>query len=129
MTSPLQGPLQRLLVFRQVIYQQGFTKRRDAQFELLDALLLNGPARSFPDLSCLPVFRRRWSSVYAALEDGRQNTSLMALPVPDPAAAHYAKDAGICLGWNRLATALGSGTSRSAVCLLANQTLQRSLRW
>jgi hypothetical protein len=75
MNSPLQGPLQRLLVFRQVICQQGFTKRRDAQFELLDALLLNGPARSFPDLSCLPVFRRRWSSVNAALEDGRQNTS------------------------------------------------------
>lgn len=64
---------QRLLAFRQAVYEQGFTKRRDSQFELLDALLCSS-ARSFPELSCLAVFRRRWPSVYAALEDGRQDT-------------------------------------------------------
>jgi hypothetical protein len=37
-------------------------------------LLLTGSIRPFPKLSCTPVFRRRWSSVYAALDDGRQNT-------------------------------------------------------
>ena len=29
----------------------------DAQFELLDALLLGQPIRSFPELSLLPIFR------------------------------------------------------------------------
>lgn len=67
------GSYHRLIIFRQAVYQQGFTRRRDAQFEVLDALLLSGTTRSFPELSCLPVFRRRWPSVYAALEDGRQD--------------------------------------------------------
>ena len=76
MHNPFSTAAQRskLIAFRQAIYQVGFTKRRDAQFELLDALLLAGPIRSFPQLSCTPVFRRRWPSVYAALDDGRQNT-------------------------------------------------------
>src|SRR5215475_7878317 len=76
MQNPSSTDAQRskLIAFRQAIYHSGLTKRRDAQFELLDALLLTGPIRSFPELSCTPVFRRRWSSVYAALDDGRQNT-------------------------------------------------------
>jgi hypothetical protein len=76
MQNPFSTAAQRskLIAFRQAIYQSGFTKRRDAQFELLDALLLAGPIRSFPQLSCTPVFRRHWPSVYAALDDGRQNT-------------------------------------------------------
>ena len=79
MQNPSSTDAQRskLIAFRQAIYQSGFTKRRDAQFELLDALTLTGPIRSFPELSCTPVFRRRWSSVYAALDDGRQNTDFV----------------------------------------------------
>jgi DDE superfamily endonuclease len=79
MQDPFSTDAQRskLIAFRQAIYQEGFSKRRDAQFELLDALLLAGPLRSFPELSCMPVFRRRWSSVYAALDDGRQNTDFL----------------------------------------------------
>ncbi|WP_456427723.1 transposase [Rhodocaloribacter sp.] len=65
--------LKRLIDFRQGLYDHVFTLRRDAQMELLDALLLGGPVRSFPYLSLVPNFRRQWSSAYAALEDGRQD--------------------------------------------------------
>ncbi len=63
----------RLIEFRQAVYDQGFTRARDTQFELLDALLLSPPIRSFPELSLSPVFRREWSSAYAAIEEGQQD--------------------------------------------------------
>ena len=62
-----------LIEFRQALYQHGFTMLKDAQFELVDALLMSGPVRSFPELSLSPVFRRRWPSAYAAIEEGRQD--------------------------------------------------------
>ncbi len=65
--------LNKLIEFRQAVYTRGLTQRRDAQFDLLDALLLSGPIQAFPDVSRLPVFRRTWHSAYAALEDGRQD--------------------------------------------------------
>lgn len=55
---------------RQHIWQC-FTPSRDALFELADALLSEPSARSLPELSLSPWFRRRWSSVYEALADGR----------------------------------------------------------
>ncbi len=45
--------------------------RRDAQFELVDALLASPQVGSLPHLSLLPLHRRGWGSVYAALVDGR----------------------------------------------------------
>jgi hypothetical protein len=66
--------LTNFIAFRQALYRQGFTQRRDAQFELLDALLAGQPLRSFAELSYAPSFRRTWSSVYAAVEDGRLDT-------------------------------------------------------
>jgi hypothetical protein len=62
-----------LIEFRQKAYDQGFTRGRDAQFELLDALLLGPTVRSFPELSLSPAFRRKWPSAYAAIEDGQQD--------------------------------------------------------
>jgi len=50
-----------------------FTKAKDTQFELVDALLLSEHIRSFPELSLSPVFRRQWPSAYAAIEEGEQN--------------------------------------------------------
>ncbi len=64
--------LNNLNQFRQELYRFGFTKLQNAQFELLDALALSGPISSFPELSLSPVFRRRWPSAYATLEDGQQ---------------------------------------------------------
>lgn len=66
--------LNNLNQFRQDLYHFGFTKLSDAQFELLDSLVLSGPVSSFPELSLSPVFRRRWPSAYAALEAGQQET-------------------------------------------------------
>ena len=62
-----------LIEFRQVVFEHGFTKASDAQFELVDALLLGRPIRSFPELSLLPTFRRKWHSSYAAIERGGQD--------------------------------------------------------
>lgn len=48
-----------------------FSRSADALFELADALTCESAARSLPELSLSPVFRRKWPSVYEALEDGR----------------------------------------------------------
>ena len=62
-----------LIEFRRAIYDRGLILARDAQFELVDSLLLGLPIRSFPELSLSPVFRRKWPSAYAAIEDGQQD--------------------------------------------------------
>ncbi len=72
-SSLLPEHLTKLAAFRQAVYHEVFTARRDAQFELLDALLLNPPAASLADLALSPSFQRAWPSAYAALEDGRQD--------------------------------------------------------
>jgi hypothetical protein len=63
----------KLIEFRQAVYDHGLTLAKDAQFELVDALLLSPAIRSFPELSLSPVFRREWPSAYTAIEDGGQN--------------------------------------------------------
>jgi DDE superfamily endonuclease len=60
----------RLLSFRQALYDQVLTRARAALFEALDALLLCPGLGSFAELALVPVFRRRWPSLYAALADG-----------------------------------------------------------
>ena len=62
-----------LIEFRQAVYDQGLTLARDAQFELIDALLLSPYVRSFPELTLSPAFRRKWPSGYAAIEEGSQD--------------------------------------------------------
>jgi len=60
-----------LIEFRRALCHSAFTARRDALFELLDALLLKGPVPSFPMLSLSLFCRRKWSSMYQAIEDGQ----------------------------------------------------------
>jgi hypothetical protein len=67
-----QETIHRLIKFRQHAHRL-LTQARDAQFELVDALLLDTEAQSPVELSLNPVFRRQWSSVYAALRDGEIN--------------------------------------------------------
>jgi hypothetical protein len=50
-----------------------FERSPDALFELVDALSSEPQARTLPELSLSPSFRRKWPSVYEALEDGRVN--------------------------------------------------------
>lgn len=65
-----QPQLSKLAAFRQAIYTC-FLKAGDVLFEIVDALLLSPRLASFPELSCVPVFRRRWPSLYEGLEDGK----------------------------------------------------------
>lgn len=60
----------RLIAFRQEGYRL-LGNGRDALFELGDAVLQMRTIQSFVELSCAPVFRRKWSSAYEALQDGR----------------------------------------------------------
>lgn len=48
-----------------------FTSRRDALFEVTDALLSYPIARSFVELSEAECVRRKWSSLYQAMDEGR----------------------------------------------------------
>lgn len=69
MTTPEN--LNRISEFRQAIYEQGLLSRKDALFDLLDALVAEGPVASFPLLSLSKRFQRKWPSLYGAVEDGR----------------------------------------------------------
>src|SRR3954469_15418149 len=53
-------------------------RRRDALFELVDGLLTTESMPSLPHLSLLPVHRRGWGSVYAALAVGELNAERLA---------------------------------------------------
>lgn len=55
--------------FRTAVYAS-FTRAADALFDLADALLTDPLAQSLIELALSPAFRRRWPSVYEALEDG-----------------------------------------------------------
>ena len=62
--------LKHLVDFRIGVYAS-FTFRRDALFELVDALLLCPVIRSAVEVSQSPIFRRRFASVYDALTNGK----------------------------------------------------------
>lgn len=76
-----------LRTFRTNVYA-AFTRAADALFDLADALLTDPLAQSFIELALSPVFRRRWPSLYEALEDGRIDQDAMrhamvkAMPTP-----------------------------------------------
>jgi hypothetical protein len=64
------SPATTLASFRAQLYSRVFRRRRDALFEVLDAVLTGPPVTSAVRLSLEPVFRRGWSSVCDALSDG-----------------------------------------------------------
>jgi len=68
-------PLQLLQTFRQKLIGV-FSRRADALFELIDALLLTLDPRSPVELSASPAFRRRFSMVYDALRHGQVEPEL-----------------------------------------------------
>lgn len=65
--------LNKLIAFRQIIYDEVLSQAKDAQFETVDSLLLSDHPRSYAELSLSPVFRRAWPSLYDALERGEQD--------------------------------------------------------
>ena len=69
----------KLQEFRQAAYEY-LGKAHDATFELTDAILTTRNAYSLADLSLSPFFRRKWPSIYEALQDSRpQRQKLMQL--------------------------------------------------
>jgi hypothetical protein len=69
----------KLLTFRQTAYEC-LGRAQDAMFELGDAVLSSPKVNSFAELSCSPLFRRQWPSLYEALQDSRpQRRKLMRL--------------------------------------------------
>ena len=69
----------KLQAFRQAAYNY-LGKAKDATFELIDALLVTRNISCLAELSLCPLFRRKWPSVYEALEDCRpQREKLMQL--------------------------------------------------
>lgn len=67
-TQSANKQLNNLIEFRQAAYHC-LGKAHDALFELSDAIMLTPSAPSLAHLSVCPVFRRRWPSVYEALQD------------------------------------------------------------
>ena len=100
----LGDPEGALRTFRQEVYH-AFGARRDALFELLDALLTGGTVASPAHLSLVPVHRRGWGSLYAALAHGEVSAAAverlladLPLPLGDEAAhgvAIYAVDSSV----------------------------------
>ena len=82
----------KLIEFRQAVYEHGISYRRDAALDLLDALLSAGPVSSFAILSQAEAFQRKWSSVYAAVEDGRLTEDWLQAYL-----AQQAPKQGICM--------------------------------
>jgi len=86
-TTPAPLPLAR---FRAALYQT-LGLRRDALFELGDAVLTGDGPTSLARLSLAAAFRRRWPSTADALADGTLDVAALrrrlvrALPAPPPA--------------------------------------------
>lgn len=94
-------PIARLKAFRQAVYEN-LCRAHDATFELTDAVLLTRKAYCLADLSLSPVFRRKWSSVYEALQDTRpQRQKLMKLYIQQIPSHERIVLAGDHTAWSR----------------------------
>ena len=74
------APLAALSAFRRDLYS-GFTRRADALFELVDAILAAESIPSLAHLSLAPLHRRGWGSAYAALAEGQLDAERMRAAV------------------------------------------------
>ncbi len=91
-TNSTKENINRLIEFRQAVYENGISKRRDALFDLLDAILWGGAGSSFATLSQNDPFQRKWPSVYAAVEDGQLNEDWLQEKL-----AQQVPSCGICI--------------------------------
>ena len=80
---------QKLREFRNEAYQLLGTAK-DSIFDLMDAVLTTRNIYSFAELSLSPVFRRKWPSLYEAIDDVRPKTNklmklyISQIPTLDP---------------------------------------------
>jgi hypothetical protein len=93
----------KLQAFRQAAYAC-LGNGRAAQFDLADAVLVTPAVNSFAELVLAPVFRRRWASVYEALQDGRPDReALLRLYVQHLPPSGTVQLTGDHTAWPRLA--------------------------
>ncbi len=93
----------KLQAFRQAAYAC-LGNGRAALFDLADAVLATPAVNSFAELACAPVFRRRWASLYEALQDGRPDrAALLRLYVQQLPPSGRVLVAGDHTDWPRLA--------------------------
>lgn len=77
-------------------------RAKDATFELTDAILLTRNVYCLADLSLSPVFRRKWPSIYEALQDSRpQRQKLMQLYIKQMPVEKRPLLAGDHTNWSR----------------------------
>ncbi len=94
--------LEQLKQFRTGAYTI-LSKAKDALFDLMDAVLVTRSVYSFAELSLSPVFRRQWSSVYEAIQDGNPpGTELMKLYIKQQSFKEQIILAGDHTAWARL---------------------------
>jgi hypothetical protein len=90
--------LSNLAAFRSDLYAC-FPRRRDALFEMTDALLTAGPVPSLAHLSLEPGHRRGWGSLYAGLACGRVEEqtlrTLLARSAPNDYPPVFAVDVSV----------------------------------
>ncbi|WP_375512927.1 NF041680 family putative transposase [uncultured Nostoc sp.] len=87
--------------FRQAAYKH-LGRAKDATFELTDAILLTRNIYCLADLSLSPVFRRKWASIYEALQDSRpQRQKLMQLYIKQIPTEERPLLAGDHTNWSR----------------------------
>jgi hypothetical protein len=92
-----------LQAFRQAAYAC-LGNGRAALFDLADAVLATPAVNSFAELALAPVFRRRWASLYEALQDGRPDReALLRLYVKQLPTGGRLLLAGDHTAWPRLA--------------------------
>lgn len=93
--------LTQLKAFRKAAYDC-LAKAHDATFELTDAVMLTRNAYCLADFSLCPVFRRKWSSIYEALQDCRpQRQKLMQLYIEQMSNVKQIILAGDHTAWSR----------------------------
>lgn len=110
-TSNATEHFNKLIQFRQAAYEQ-LGNARDALFELTDAVIQQRHIQSFAELSCAPAFRRRWPSVYEALQDGQPDRNgLLRLYLQQVPGTERLLLAGDHTAWERLWAHTLSGRS------------------
>lgn len=70
--------LNKLIEFRQVVYESGLGKRQDALFEAIDGLIEREQAGCGAEISLSPAFRRGWGSLSKAVVKGQVHEKALA---------------------------------------------------
>jgi hypothetical protein len=120
----------KLIAFRQTAYEC-LGRAHDVMFELGDAVLSCSSVNSFAELSCSPLFRRQWSSLYEALQDSRpQRRKLMRLYIEQMKQTERPVLAGDHTIWARpYAVTLQERTYEHQAAMLGNRPVGVGQGW